>query len=126
MNLTEGYKKVSLKVFGRLADRMLSSFEGLKPHLRGSGIGMFLRTWVSIILLSVLVAYLLSLGLFFAVNSILVLPFELFPSPEHIAGSPGRPLAPHVRVTALQLGIDAGYDLRGLELPLFRRNLRVE
>lgn len=78
MGFTEVYKKVSLKVFGKLADRMVSSFEGLKPHLKGSEIGMFLRTWVSVTLLSVLLSYLLSLGLVFLVNWIFVFQFELF------------------------------------------------
>jgi flagellar protein FlaJ len=77
MDFTEAYKKASLRAFGHTADRMIPTFESIRPHLKGSGIGMFLRTWVSIILLSVIISYALSLALALAFSLIFLFSLEL-------------------------------------------------
>lgn len=69
------YKRLAISAFGPVADRFSSSFMVLKPHLMMSGIGILLRTWVAIILFSVVLAYIMSLAAVLAVTSIIQLEF---------------------------------------------------
>ncbi len=72
------YKKLSLYVFGRVADRFSSSFLVLKPHLMKSGIGILLRTWVAVILTSVLLVYVISLASVLLLSVFIYMDFVTF------------------------------------------------
>jgi len=72
------YKKLSLSVFGRVADRFSSSFLVLKPHLMKSGIGILLRTWVAVILTSVLLVYVISLASVLLLSVFIYMDFVTF------------------------------------------------
>ncbi|HDD72735.1 MAG TPA: hypothetical protein ENG00_01430 [Candidatus Aenigmarchaeota archaeon] len=62
------YKRLSVKLFGWLAGRTLSNFKSLEPQIRGAGMNILLKVWVSIIYLSVFLAYTLSLVSVFIAN----------------------------------------------------------
>ena len=72
------YKRLAISLFGPVADRFSPSFMVLKPHLMKSGIGVLLRTWVAIILLSVLLSYAISLSAVLAVSFIFGLDVVAF------------------------------------------------
>lgn len=57
MSLFGAYKKLSISLFGGIAEKSVGSFKQLKPYIAGSGLGMMLNTWTSIILFSTLLAY---------------------------------------------------------------------
>ena len=43
------YKKLSVLFFGGIADRSISSFKPLEPHLKKAKINILLKAWVSMI-----------------------------------------------------------------------------
>ncbi len=60
MNL-DFYKQLSLRFFGRFADKYINNFEALRPNLRFANIGILLRTWISMIFLTTALVYIASL-----------------------------------------------------------------
>ncbi len=66
--MIDSYKRLSLRVFGKVAEMNIKSFESLKPHVRGSGLGFLLKAWVSMILMTTLVAYIASLASFISLG----------------------------------------------------------
>ena len=62
MSLSDAYKKLSVSLFGGVAEKNSESFKQLKPYLAGSGINILLNTWTSMIILTSLLVYLVSLG----------------------------------------------------------------
>lgn len=63
------YKKISVRLFGKLLDKYIDSFKSIKPHLEKAGIRILLRTWLAIVFFTSLLAYIISL------ISILILGF---------------------------------------------------
>src|SRR3990172_2194649 len=61
MDLFERYRNLSVRLFGKAATRSASSFSTLKPHLMGANINVLLETWISIIYLTTLIVYIISL-----------------------------------------------------------------
>ncbi len=61
MGIAEFYRKYSVKLFGGLARQLAGSFSALRPHLIGANIGILLEVWVSMILLTTLIVYSISL-----------------------------------------------------------------
>jgi len=68
------YENLAKATFGWLAERYIKNFELLKPHLKGARIKILLKTWVSIIFLSSLIAYAASLAAVILMGSF----FEIF------------------------------------------------
>lgn len=62
--MMETYTRIAIALFGHLADRFKKNFQGLKPQLLASGIGILLRSWVCIVFLTVSIAYIASLVAF--------------------------------------------------------------
>jgi len=74
MNLLESYKKLSVMLFGNLAQKSASSFSSLKPHLMGASINVLLETWVAMVYLATAIVYFVSLVVVFAVSAFI--PFD--------------------------------------------------
>lgn len=53
----EAYKRLAVKVFGRVADATMDSFRVLKPHLVSANMQILLKTWVCVIFLTTLIVY---------------------------------------------------------------------
>lgn len=66
------FKKLSVRIFGRVIDKYMDHFAPLKPHLSGAGIQILLKTWVCIILLGATIVYVISL----LVSLIVVMLFD--------------------------------------------------
>ncbi|MBU2520131.1 MAG: type II secretion system F family protein [Nanoarchaeota archaeon] len=60
-NFLRSYKRFSVAFFGGLTDKYIKNFEQLKPHIRGANIKMMLKTWVSMIFMSSVIVYIVSL-----------------------------------------------------------------
>jgi flagellar protein FlaJ len=78
MAMIDSYKRLSLRIFGRIVDKNIKAFVSLKPHLRGSNLNFLLKAWVSMILMTTLIAYLVSLVLFLFVGVFIELDFVTF------------------------------------------------
>ena len=61
MDVFERYKRLSVRLFGGLAQKSVTSFSSIKPHLMGSGINTLLESWVAVIYMSTAIVYLASL-----------------------------------------------------------------
>jgi len=72
------YKRLSLRIFGRVVDRYIKGFNSLKPHLRGANLNFLLKAWVSMILMTTALAYLISLVLFLLFGFVFELDFVTF------------------------------------------------
>ena len=57
------YKRISVVFFGDLVDKYIKSFKPLIPHLRGADIRILLKTWMCMIFLTTLIAYVASFSL---------------------------------------------------------------
>jgi flagellar protein FlaJ len=57
----DGYKRLSVKLFGGLAKGSEKSFKSLGPWLKGAGIHMLLKSYISIIYMTTAVAFVVSL-----------------------------------------------------------------
>ena len=68
------YRKLSVRMFGWLARITENSFSSIEPQLRSAGISMLLRTWVSIVYMTVFLVYSISLALVLSLH--LVIGFE--------------------------------------------------
>ncbi len=54
---TEGYKKYALRIFGGVADRHTGKFDSIRLDLKHANIGVLMRTWISMILLTTAIVY---------------------------------------------------------------------
>jgi flagellar protein FlaJ len=73
----EGYKRLSMRLFGRLAEGSEKGFESLGPHLRGAGMYMLLKAYVAMVYMSTAVAYLSALAITLLVSMLLVEDFVM-------------------------------------------------
>ena len=76
--LHESYKRLSVRVFGSLADGFQESFKSLKPQLRGAGIHMLLKTYIATILMTTTLVYVVALGVILALMPILAEDMVMF------------------------------------------------
>jgi flagellar protein FlaJ len=76
--MAQAYRKAALTVFGDLADRLTGSFEHLRPQLMGSGLGILLRTWISVMVFSAAISFIAALVLVGFIGIFLMLEFTLF------------------------------------------------
>lgn len=78
------YKRLSVKLLGDLADRTEGTFSYIKPYLMAANISVLLKTWVSMMFLTTILAYLISLSftlgllLFLGVESLTLFYYSLF------------------------------------------------
>jgi flagellar protein FlaJ len=68
MGVLEGYRGLSVRLFGRLAKRSASGFSSLRPHIIGASLNMLLETWIAVIYLTTILAYFASLAAVLAVS----------------------------------------------------------
>jgi len=59
--VSEVYRRLSVILFGSLAEQSSKSFKSLGPQLRGSGIHMLLKSYISIIYMNTALAYSITL-----------------------------------------------------------------
>jgi flagellar protein FlaJ len=78
MGLFEGYKRLSVRIFGGLAKSSATSFSSLKPHIMGANLNMLLETWIAVIYLTTIMAYFVSLGAMLVVSSFVQFDFMTF------------------------------------------------
>lgn len=78
MDFKRSYKRFSLMVFGKAADKISSSFENLKNPLSSSGMDFLLRSWVSISLLTVILTFVVSLAVTYTLSVFFALEFIMF------------------------------------------------
>jgi len=72
MNLFEPYKRLSVRLFGNLAQKSAHSFSSLKPHLMGASINVLLDTWIAMIYFGTAIVYLASLAAVLAVSAFIL------------------------------------------------------
>jgi flagellar protein FlaJ len=72
------YRSLSVKVFGSMAEHSENSFRSLRPQLRGAGINMLLKTYVSIIYMTTILVYLAALGIVAALLPLLIDDLVMF------------------------------------------------
>jgi flagellar protein FlaJ len=68
MNLSEEYRRLSVRLFGNVAKRSVS-FSSLKPHLMGANINILLETWIAMVYMATAIVYLASLAAVLAVSA---------------------------------------------------------
>ncbi len=76
--MVDYYKKLSIGLFGKVVDRYLSGFESLKPHIRGANMNYLLKAWVSIILMTTTITYVVALVSFITFGLMFILDFVTF------------------------------------------------
>jgi len=54
------YKKISLIIFGGMVDKYIDSFKPLEPHIKNANVKILLKTWVSMIFFSSIIAFISS------------------------------------------------------------------
>ena len=64
--LFDSYKRLSVRLFGGIAEGFKDSFKSIAPQLRGAGIHMLLKTYIAVILMTTVVVYLAALGVIIA------------------------------------------------------------
>jgi len=75
-NAYDAYKRASVRLFGNFTDRVIGNFKSLKKNMLGASINVLLKTWVSMIFLSTLLAYastlitMSALAFFFALEAV--------------------------------------------------------
>ena len=69
------YKKLSVRVFGKIVDQNIESFRTLKTYLLASDMMILLRTWASMIFMTALIVYITSISV--VVISHLIFQFEM-------------------------------------------------
>jgi flagellar protein FlaJ len=67
------YKRMSIRIFGKVADMNLRNFESIKPHIRGSGLSFLLKAWVSMIFMTTAITYVASLIVFLFIGVLIQL-----------------------------------------------------
>lgn len=76
--MADYYKKLSLRIFGKFADKYIAGFESLKPHIRGANLNYLLKAWVSMTLMTTVIAYSVSLVFFIIFGLTFDLDFVTF------------------------------------------------
>ena len=71
------YKRLSVGFFGGLADRYLKAFSSLKPHILGADMKILLKTWVSIIFMTTLLSYIISIIALIILSFVMAFEFVL-------------------------------------------------
>ncbi|HJW97344.1 MAG TPA: type II secretion system F family protein [archaeon] len=74
MNLVEWYRSLSVRLFGKAAAKSVTGFSSLKPHIAGAGMSILLETWISMVYLTTIVVYFLSLFAVLAISAFV--PFD--------------------------------------------------
>jgi len=64
------YKRISVRIFGGLTDRVIGQFKSLRRNLISAHIQILLKTWVSMIFLATAISYIASFIVFFVFMSI--------------------------------------------------------
>jgi flagellar protein FlaJ len=78
------YKRLSLRLFGKLVDSNAEVFRNLKIYMLASGLKVLLRTWVSMIFMTTLLVYVASVAgvavtqLFFRMDTISFIYYLMF------------------------------------------------
>jgi archaellum biogenesis protein FlaJ (TadC family) len=78
MGFFESYKRLSVRVFGNLAQKSGRSFSSLKPHLMGAGMNVLLDSWIAMIYLTTVIAYFASLAAVLALSSFILFDLMTF------------------------------------------------
>lgn len=76
--LFDSYKRLSVRLFGGIAEGFRDSFKSIAPQLRGAGIHMLLKTYIAVILMTTVVVYLAALGVIIALMPYLAQDFVMF------------------------------------------------
>jgi len=76
--MIDAYTRAATITFGWLAGRFTKTFEGLKPGLLGSGMGILLKSWISIMFFTTFLAYIISLIVTATLNIALAFDFIMF------------------------------------------------
>ncbi len=71
-------KRLSVALFGNIVEENMEHFIPLKPQLEGAGIQILLKTWISLIMLISVFAYVLALAISIAVSTIFALDMIVF------------------------------------------------
>ncbi|MCD6591100.1 MAG: type II secretion system F family protein [Candidatus Aenigmarchaeota archaeon] len=66
------YKKIALALFGDIVEKYIESFRPLESHIKNANMKILLKTWVSIIMLSTCVSFVLSLAAAYFVMNFMV------------------------------------------------------
>lgn len=74
----KGYRRLSVIVFGRVADRVAHSFAPMQVHLRNANVRILLKTWVSMLFMTALLSYLFSFVIILGAGLTLELGEALF------------------------------------------------
>jgi flagellar protein FlaJ len=69
---TAGYKRLSVRLFGWLAKGSEKSFSSLSPWLKGAGMHMLLKTYISVIYMTTAIALVTSLAVILAISLMFV------------------------------------------------------
>ena len=69
---SEGYKRLSLKLFRGLAEGSEKSFRSLGPQLKGANISMLLRAYIAVTYMSTAIAYAAAMAVTLVVSMLLV------------------------------------------------------
>ena len=78
------YERLAKETFGWLTEKTITNYEPLKPHLKGARIKVLLKTWVNVIYLTSVLAFIVSFasvlvfGMFFWSNQIIYLIMLIF------------------------------------------------
>jgi flagellar protein FlaJ len=78
MGFFESYRRLSVRLFGGLAQKSGGSFSSLKPHLMGSSMGVLLESWVAVIYLTSIVSYFASLAAVLALSAFILFDLMTF------------------------------------------------
>ncbi len=84
MGMIDSYKRMSIKTLGKIVDSNMGSFQSLKPHIRGANLNFLLKAWVSMVLMTTLLAYAASLvcfvfvGFFFELDLVTFIYYVMF------------------------------------------------
>lgn len=70
--MSPAYRKISLILFGGLVDKYIASFKPLEPHIKNANIKILLKTWVSMLFFSTLLAFAMSLVSIYVVLTYLI------------------------------------------------------
>jgi archaeal flagellar protein FlaJ len=72
------YEKLAQKAFGWLVENNTKDFEPLRQHIRGARINVLLKTWVCVIFLTSVIAYVLAFAMVIVVFGFFIETFYLY------------------------------------------------
>ncbi len=75
--LLKAYRRLSVVVFGKVADLLAPGFKPIQAHLRNANIRILLKTWICMLFMTSLLSYLFTVVIVLAVSSVLFLE-EMF------------------------------------------------